>query len=111
MIRLSEILRALEDQGGSLDHHEGALVWIDGPDQGCYVRAGHIIRIEAYFRGRQEVWSHVVVRNPDSSLESLTDKRRPKIVRNAVVRAELAAAELVIRAIRSKSFLERPENR
>jgi hypothetical protein len=102
MIRLSHILRALEDHGGALDHHEGALVWIDGPDEGCYVRAGHIIRIEAYFRGKNEVWSRIILRNPDGSMLSLSDKRRPKSVRNAVVRAELTAAEIMIGALRSK---------
>lgn len=99
MIRVSEILKALEQEGGSLDYHDHALVWIDRPEEGCYVRARDVISIQTYFRGTQEVWSKVRVAQPDNSVETLTDQRRPKSVRKAIERAEIAAADRLLSRI------------
>lgn len=88
-IRLSDVLRALEDRGASLNPVDQALVWIDRPKAGCFVRAGDIRRIEPYYQG-DSVWSIITVAQPDGTTDALLDRRRPKVVRAAVEKAELA---------------------
>ncbi len=102
MMRISDVLRALEDRGASLTSGENAMVWIDQPDAGCFVRAGDIRRIEAYYRGKSCVWSKVVIARPDGTTEILVDTRRPKSVRSAVERAELAATAALFDVLRQR---------
>lgn len=103
--RISDILKALEDRGGSLDHLDHAMVWLQGPEVGCYVRARDVVRIETYFRGRGEVWSRVfILSNNGWDTEEYVDKRAPKAVRNALTRAELAAAGALMNELHARFF-------
>lgn len=96
--RLSDILRALEDRGGSLDMHDHAMLWIDAEDDRlrCYVRVRDIVRIEVHYHGSGDVRSRVIIAQPDGRMRSLIDKRRPKNVRRALERAEMAAAAALL---------------
>lgn len=87
MLRIDQILMALETRGADIDLGQRALVWIDRPGLGCFVRAADVLRIEpSPYRPR--AGSMVTVRLPDGSTEVLLDSRRAKDVRSAVQRAE-----------------------
>jgi hypothetical protein len=92
MERLSDLLRALEDRGASLDYHEHAMVWLTGPDTGCFVRAASVFKIETYWHVKGETWSKVYLYNPSGYLETVVDIRRPKVVEQAVRTVELREA-------------------
>lgn len=101
LTEVGRILRALEYWGAALESQSGTMVWIDRPQRGCYVRSRDILRIEPEFRGKQ-VWSAVTVRCPDGSVETLFDQRRPKIVQNALQKAEMAATAALALALASQ---------
>jgi hypothetical protein len=103
MEQIGNLLRSLQQQGALLEPGELALVWIDCPDAGCFVRAGDVRRIEAYFRGKSKVWSRVSVARPDGSTDALVDSRRPKVVAAAVRRAEKQAMKVLLHAIKDRS--------
>jgi hypothetical protein len=102
MERIDNILRALEDRGRLLEPAKLALVWIDSPDAGCFVRAGDVRRIEAFYRGKSQVWSRVSVTLPDDSIEILIDSRRPKAVAAAVRKAEKQATATLLDEVRNR---------
>lgn len=102
MERLSDLLRALEDRGASLDYQAHGLVLLVGPETDVYVRTADVRRIEAYWRGREAIWSRVYVARPTGELDVLTDTRRPALVQSAVKRAEQQAAKVMLDSLLSR---------
>lgn len=96
-MKIDDILLALAARGQTSDAQRLAMVWIDRPGRGCYVRAADILKIET--NGPGEAGSVVTVVHPSGQIEILRDARPAKSVRAATERVQVRAVEQVWRRI------------